>query len=129
MTEEFKKFRFQRYSANRRGIPFDLTFDQWWAIWQASGHWNERGCKKGQYCMSRVGDQGPYAVGNVFIQLHADNVKDVGHDITRTQTSEAMVKRIRSLTGRKLSPEHKEKIRQGMLKKKGSLSPLSSESK
>src|SRR5277367_2315312 len=29
--------------AAKRGIAFLLTFDEWWSIWDASGHWNERG--------------------------------------------------------------------------------------
>lgn len=80
---EFKKYTWHRGNAKKRNIPFLLTFEEWWDIWQKSGHWEERGTKKGQYCMSRYNDTGPYAVGNVFIQLHSQNSSDGNQDITR----------------------------------------------
>jgi len=68
-------FNTQRYHAeNIRNIKFLLTFNEWLEIWIQSGHLEERGSKKGQYCMSRYGDIGPYEIGNVFIQLHSINV-------------------------------------------------------
>jgi hypothetical protein len=57
-------------------IEFNLTFDQWFKIWQDSGHWEQRGIRKGQYCMSRYNDIGNYEVGNVFIQPVQQNTKD-----------------------------------------------------
>ncbi len=54
-------------NANRRGVPFNLTFSEWWAIWQESGAWEKRGNRQGQYCMARNGDRGGYEVGNVRI--------------------------------------------------------------
>lgn len=60
-------FRQQRQSAKRRGIGWQLTLWQWWTVWQESGHWSQRGRGQG-YVMSRVGDVGPYALGNIFIQ-------------------------------------------------------------
>lgn len=62
-----RAFTLQRYGANMRGIAFKLTFEEWWDIWVLSGHWPDRGCRKGQYVMARFGDVGPYAVGNVRI--------------------------------------------------------------
>lgn len=59
-------FNSQRHNAEKRGIGWELTFWQWWTIWQQSGHWSERGRGQG-YVMCRRGDVGPYAVGNVFI--------------------------------------------------------------
>lgn len=71
------KYRDHKKNAiNDRGIPFLLSFEEWWDIWQKSGHWHERGPRVGQYCMSRYNDIGPYAVGNVFIQLSTQNVLD-----------------------------------------------------
>jgi hypothetical protein len=63
------RFRFciQRSQAKRRGIEWQLTFEDWFAIWTESGHWEERGKRAGCYCMARHGDTGPYAVGNVSI--------------------------------------------------------------
>lgn len=57
-------------------VEMRLTFDEWCKVWQDSGHWDERGCRRGQYCMSRYNDLGHYEVGNVFIQLHVANSRD-----------------------------------------------------
>jgi hypothetical protein len=68
-----KKYRMARAGAKTRGIPFLLTFEEWWQIWQDSGHWEERGNLTGQYVMCRNADQGPYAVGNVRIDTVRGN--------------------------------------------------------
>ena len=47
------KFWHHKFGARKRGISFLLTFDEWWKIWQDSGHWEERGTKGGQYVMAR----------------------------------------------------------------------------
>lgn len=59
-------FYAQRKSAKHRGIGWEMTIWEWWSIWHDSGHWNQRGIGAG-YMMCRKGDEGPYAVGNVFI--------------------------------------------------------------
>ena len=71
-----KRYLQQRAQARMRNIPFTITFDQWCDIWSTSGKWNQRGRRKDQYCMSRIADQGGYDLGNVFIQLQGDNVKE-----------------------------------------------------
>ena len=76
VKKELLKFWSQRSKAKHRGIEFHLTFEQWYDIWQQSGKWEQRGCRKGQYVMSRNNDIGPYAMGNVFIQLSGENHKD-----------------------------------------------------
>jgi len=70
-----QRWRQHRYDAKNRGVSFELSFEDWLNIWLSSGHWHERGTKQGQYCMSRYGDMGPYAIGNVFIQLQSENTK------------------------------------------------------
>jgi hypothetical protein len=60
-------YTLHKINAKRRGIEFELTPNQWKAIWFMSGHWRQRGPRMGQYVMCRVGDAGPYAWGNVFI--------------------------------------------------------------
>jgi hypothetical protein len=69
MLSTRKKYSAHKGSAKQRGIPFLLTFEQWWQIWQESGHWEERG----RYQMTRPKDEGPYAVGNVKIATGAQN--------------------------------------------------------
>jgi hypothetical protein len=73
------KGKYIRHKANakRRGVPFELTFAQWWRIWKRSGKWNQRGNGKAEeYVMCRVGDQGAYADGNVYIGTHAANTAE-----------------------------------------------------
>ena len=67
----------QRQNAKRRGVPFNLTFEQWWALWNDSGKWTRRGRCLGQYCMARKGDRGPYAIGNVFIVTVSRNGSEI----------------------------------------------------
>lgn len=70
------RFELQRRRANRRGIPFLLTFDEWLKLWQDSGHFHQRGKRPGQYVMARRDDVGPYAVGNVYITTLEQNTRD-----------------------------------------------------
>ena len=91
MQSDFRKYRAHKDNAKKRNVPFLLSFYEWMDIWQKSGHYSERGNKKGQYCMSRYNDIGAYQIGNVFIQLHSDNVNQ-------------------AWSGRKHSDETKEKI-------------------
>lgn len=65
----------QRQGARNRGIPWEITFPQWWALWQASGKWAQRGRGYG-YCMARVGDRGAYRPDNVYICTAAKNASD-----------------------------------------------------
>lgn len=79
-----RKFTQHRANAKLRGVDFLLAFDEWWDIWRKSGKWAHRGKRAGQYCMSRFGDEGAYAVGNVFINLTAVNVSEGVTGIKRT---------------------------------------------
>lgn len=65
-----------RGHARKRGVPFLMTFKEWWSIWNVSGKWSLRGQRKGQYVMARFGDQGPYAVGNVHIITCSENIAE-----------------------------------------------------
>lgn len=69
-----RAFTYQRNNAKQRGIGWELTLEQWWDIWERSGKWEKRGRNKGGYVMGRHGDLGPYAVGNVAICSHQENV-------------------------------------------------------
>lgn len=63
----------QRKNAKKRDIEFSISFADWKALWLDSGKWEVRGRAKGQYVMCRVGDVGPYAIGNVVIDTNAEN--------------------------------------------------------
>lgn len=67
-----KRFNQQKSTARTRGIGWNLTLGQWWAIWQKSGRWDERGVTG--YVMCRYRDKGPYAVGNVYISTARANL-------------------------------------------------------
>ena len=65
-----------RFNAKKRDIQFLLTFDQWLKIWEDSGYFDKRGCRRGQYCMARFNDRGSYKTNNVKIILHTDNTSE-----------------------------------------------------
>lgn len=66
-------YKVQKFNAERRGIEWELTLTEWWAIWLNSGKWEQRGTFSGQYVMARHEDQGPYAVNNVKIVSTLEN--------------------------------------------------------
>jgi hypothetical protein len=70
------KYAIHKKNAARRGVPFNLTFEQWWDIWERSGKWEKRGNRRGQYCMARNGDLGAYEIGNVRIERHETNTAE-----------------------------------------------------
>lgn len=55
----------QKSDAKRRDIPFNLTFIEWWDIWQKSGLYSSRG-RRG-YVMARIDPDGDYNIRNVEI--------------------------------------------------------------
>jgi len=90
--------------AHVRKIPWLFTFDEWLQCWIDSGHYHDRGRSKGQYCMSRFNDVGPYSKDNVCIKLHGENVIDAHKGKKKPYVSLAQ-------TGRKLSDITIEKIK------------------
>ena len=105
------KYWQQKTQARLRKLEFTLTFEQWYDIWQQSGKWEQRGRKKGQYVMSRIGDNGGYTPENVFIQSNADNNRDAAPN--RTYTKKSFINRTPWNKGMKTGPlslEHKEKL-------------------
>lgn len=62
----------QRRTAMRRKITWEISLWDWWTVWQASGKWEQRGRGRG-YMMCRKGDQGSYAIGNVYIETGSHN--------------------------------------------------------
>ena len=96
-TAPICKYQNHKATAKRRNIPFLLTFEQWWNIWQQSGHWSDRGKGQGKYCMSRIGDLGAYEIGNVFIQSSVQNLVDSAPKKRNVaQSAEHIAKRVAS---------------------------------
>ena len=89
----------QKKNAKGRGVEFLISFDEWKGVWLTSGKLAERGRGAAKYCMCRIGDAGPYAVGNVFIDLGAKNVSD--GNIGKTDSLATRAKKSASMTGMK----------------------------
>jgi hypothetical protein len=71
----------QRYvrnaeDAERRGITWALSFEEWWTLWKP--HYHQRGPKRGQKVLCRYLDIGDYRIGNVRIDLGANNGVEKG---------------------------------------------------
>jgi hypothetical protein len=94
--------------AKQRGVEFKMTFDEWLSVWTDSGHWNERGHRRGCYVMARYGDVGPYAVDNVKIILHEANSVEGRTGVPRT--AEVRAKIGAAHQGRTFSAEWRAKI-------------------
>jgi hypothetical protein len=109
-------FYSQRHSSICRGILFLLTFEKWLKIWVDSGHLSDRGRRKGQYCMARFGDIGPYATNNVRIITNTENnaerkCSDYQREVLqRPRSPESNLKRSNTLKGRIVTEEHREKL-------------------
>lgn len=65
------RFAQHRAGAKLRGIPFLLSFEEWWALWEP--HWEKRGRGSFDMCMCRRHDAGGYEVGNVRIATNREN--------------------------------------------------------
>ena len=90
----------QRCMADKRGIEWKLTFDEWFNWWQATGVYHLRGRGKGKYVMARYGDQGAYELGNIEVKLHGVNIREahVGStwNLGRKHSAEVNAKKGRS---------------------------------
>ena len=74
-------FWMQRNHAKCRGINWYFEFDEWvrWWVKRLGPDWlSLRGRCKGQYCMARKKDKGPYAVWNVECVLVSENHSVIG---------------------------------------------------
>lgn len=67
------KYSDQMVAAKLRGIPWELTFADWLTWW--GDDLPRRGRKGADLCMARVGDTGPYRIGNIFKETMAANGK------------------------------------------------------
>lgn len=74
------RYNQQKNNARKRGIPFLFSFSDWTDWWEKElgPDWLKlRGTKKGQFCMARYGDCGPYERTNVYCTLHSQNCSDM----------------------------------------------------
>jgi hypothetical protein len=108
MNIPYKKYMEQKHRARGRSIDFLLTFEEWWDLWDQSGNWELRGRGTGKYVMARFGDKGPYAIGNVHIVPHIDNVREM--HAARVYTAEYRKNISDGLKGKVKTVEHKQKL-------------------
>lgn len=76
-----RRYASHRNGAKKRGIGFELTFEEWLRVW--GDKLDRCGVAPDKFGMCRVMDRGPYAVGNVFIgtpKRNAHTRKLVRHD-------------------------------------------------
>jgi hypothetical protein len=71
-----RKYQTQKSKAFKRGIEWQITFEEWCQIWSSSGKWEFRGKGAGRYCMARRLDEGPYSKANVYITTNDGNTRD-----------------------------------------------------
>jgi hypothetical protein len=76
LMSKIEKFLKQRSNARSRGVPFNLTFQQWWDIWEESGKYKDRGRGRRGFVMHRINDRRPYEVGNAEIISAVDNFRE-----------------------------------------------------
>ena len=76
MDIRYRRYQEQRLGSLQRGIPWLLPYWEWLQVWEESGHFHERGRKKGEWVMARYGDEGPYSRENVSIIRAEKNVSD-----------------------------------------------------
>ena len=67
------KYVNHKYRARGRGIPFLLTFEEWWGLWKYYWHMKDG---TGNLHMCRTGDEGGYELGNVRIDTRANNIRE-----------------------------------------------------
>ena len=73
-ASSYVKFQKHKSGAKARGIEFDLTYDEWLAIWGQK--LEDRGRHAGQSGMLRTRDEGGYSVGNVRIGTPKENQQE-----------------------------------------------------
>jgi len=103
--KERQKYACHKSKAKSRGIEFNLTYEEWWDIWEKSGKWAQRGAQKGCYVMSRKNDMGAYEIGNVFIQTHEENRREamLGKPASYVRTPAQRLAQIK-----RVNPQYKE---------------------
>jgi hypothetical protein len=75
---DYGKYKSHQRRAVRCKKDFQISFDEWLAIWKDSNHYEERGPTG--YVMCRFGDIGPYSKDNVYIAKASENKRDAWYN-------------------------------------------------
>lgn len=102
--QPWAKFTEQKWAAKRRCIPWEITFEEWWHVWEESGKWEQRGRGTGKYVMCRRNDSGAYAPDNVYIGLYETNAREAWTGRTHKQGTRELIRAAH--LGKKKSAEH-----------------------
>jgi hypothetical protein len=102
------KYTTHKALAKRRGVPFELTREQWLKVWIDSGHIFERGSLGHQYVMARLGDRGSYVLGNVKIITGAENISEA--QTGRVASLEARQRQSAAKKGKTFTADHCRKL-------------------
>jgi hypothetical protein len=94
-----RAYAYQKRNADQRGIAWCFNLATWWAVWEASGRWEDRGRGAERYCMARQGDSGAYEPANVLIVTNLENLK-FGAPGTRKERRDGRVPGVRQRSGR-----------------------------
>lgn len=70
-----RRYKEHKHNAKKRNVEFLITFQEWYDWWSATGKWDQRGQGSDKYCMCRVNDKGPYAIGNIFCDTYGNNTR------------------------------------------------------
>jgi len=70
----FGKYTSQKGHAKHRGIEFNLTFEEWMDWW--GDDFDKRGRGKDDLVMARIGDTGPYELGNIKKITFSENRRE-----------------------------------------------------
>ena len=71
-----KRYKSTRDQAKQRGIPYELTFAEWYNWWLSHGIDKNLPPTNHQYCMCRHNDTGPYNLDNIYFATRGQNTKD-----------------------------------------------------
>ncbi len=93
MTLDINKYRIayssQKHTAARRGIEFNLTFQEWCEFWGEDIE--RRGNGKDSLQMQRFEDIGPYALGNIRKGTPKQNSKTWGNMERKRNAEQAAI--------------------------------------
>lgn len=96
----------QRKNAIVRRIGWEITFPQWLKIWKDSGKFELRGRGQG-YCMTRIGDTGPYHPDNVEIKTIGENFSESYYKHSWDSRFAGRYRKTHCLRGHLLTQENK----------------------
>jgi len=75
---DYGQYKSHQRRAQRSGIPFEISFEDWLTVWKESGHYGER--SPTGFVMCRKQDLGAYTKDNVYIATAAQNKKDAWYN-------------------------------------------------